>query len=403
MPGITTPASSRRREVAEEDRGLIQAHDEGERRGERELTLQQQSELLDGLIKKFKEQQLNKDHLDEKERVTKAEISRVRESYVQKMFFALSALAIGGTMLFVLYLNFQLIEHSLNGIAIALLVFIMLQPLREYMLWLIRSTDVALRPHTVKIGTAAVLALGICTAVGGYSTPFLVFAVLSSIALLVIYFADRESLVAMLLMLLVIFVIFFPVAFMLRICVEESKMISNNVVAFIEDNNDLQKVLTDYTSSKPYRVATEQLKIWGFPEMENRTKPDAVKGYLAEGVRLASSNLAGFFGAGLQVLTNISDLVVDFVTFFTFLFFFLQEGQNLWVYVAELSPLTPRDGVEIFRSIKRSTYRIFVCSGLVFITHFLVTYASFHACGFKVTFILSFASAFLSMLPVSSR
>ena len=148
-------------------------------------------------------------------------------------------------------------------------------------------------------------------------------------------------------------------------------------------------------------MAIEQLKAWGFPEMENRTKPDAVKGYLAEGVRLASSNLAGFFGAGLQVLTNISDLVVDFVTFFTFLFFFLQEGQNLWVYVAELSPLTQRDGVEIFRSVKRSTYRIFVCSGLVFITHFLVTYASFHACGFKVTFILSFASGFLSMLPVS--
>ena len=133
--------------------------------------------------------------------------------------------------------------------------------------------------------------------------------------LLVIYFADRESLVAILLMVAVIFVIFFPVAFMLRICVEESKMISNNVVAFIEDNNDLQKVLTDYTDSNPYRLAIAQFKAWGFPEMENRTKPDAVKGYLAEGVRLASSNLAGFFGAGLQVLTNISDLVVDFVTY----------------------------------------------------------------------------------------
>ena len=106
--------------------------------------------------------------------------------------------------------------------------------------------------------------------------------------------------------------------------------------------------------------------------------------------------------SALGIVTNFSNLVWAFGTFAATLFSLLQlDLERIWDnYLANFSPFSSEDNVQVYSTIRTLTWQVFAGSASVGITHSLLTYFALNLVSSPLLVLPAFASCCLAVAPL---
>eukprot|EP00744_Colponema_vietnamica_P019714 GILI01027920.1.p1 GENE.GILI01027920.1~~GILI01027920.1.p1 ORF type:complete len:344 (-),score=43.50 GILI01027920.1:84-1115(-) len=209
-------------------------------------------------------------------------------------------------------------------------------------------------------------------------------------------FGDRDTVVAILLMILVITVFAAPTLFLIKLVVEQSSAITSLVVTFIEQNEEFQKLIDSYL-----KWIRDNAKFWlalQLPPLD----VNYLKSYLVDLIKLGSEHIIVIFGGAFNMVTNITNWFFALATYFTCFFYFIQMKDEIRDNLLELSPFTQRETENLLKTLKNSVISIFSCSLKVGVVRFGTTFLTFWLCGIETIIFPALVSGFLAMIPFLS-
>jgi len=197
-----------------------------------------------------------------------------------------------------------------------------------------------------------------------------------------------------------ILVVTFPMFWLLKKCFDESIIATNRIIDFIEQNEQLQQIITNYQSSDLYILLKNYADSWGYNVEDFNV--NIIKTHLVDAIKAIGRNLTTVFGNAVTFASNIGTFVVSIGVFLSCLYYFLMYKSQLKKSIAQLSPFDNEDSKKIFKAIKDACNRTFVCSILIGLLHSFITFITFWVVDFKLKVIFSILSGFLAILPVFS-
>jgi hypothetical protein len=110
------------------------------------------------------------------------------------------------------------------------------------------------------------------------------YALIFLILRFVVISFDRHTLVSLVLIIAFLLLITFPLFYVLKTCFEESRELTLRVSAFLEHNEQFQRLLSDYEKSEVYLWAKNYAASWGYDVKDLHL--DSLRAYIVDAIKL---------------------------------------------------------------------------------------------------------------------
>ena len=210
------------------------------------------------------------------------------------------------------------------------------------------------------------------------------------LAWLILNYSSPRALTATWLTLTVTLFICIPLIVILKSCAAETEFAAKYVIKLLEDPDEMGSLVQRLNTFSGVRWAIHQA-------MPGRAalEPEDFKDWL--------KNVAGAFGANSAVglVSNASNLLWAFGTFAATLFSILQlDLETLWeTQLASFSPLPSDDNIEVYKTVRTSTWQVFAGSASIGAMHGMMTYFALKMVNSPLCVLPAFASSSLAIAP----
>jgi predicted PurR-regulated permease PerM len=326
--------------------------------------------------------------------------SILQKSRIQNTFLMLSS---GLIVLFVcvlVYYDYMMLAPHLHSISWSLLAWILLDTPQRYLLALFKQLDD--RIFNSYANRMQIIVLFLTILVGFFvrdQLSSLLILGLCSLIFTFLLFANRHTVTAVLLLFFVLLLLAFPLVFIVKTSLIESEQIASRLKLFVENNNEFQRILEDFSTSHSFLWLQTYCRSWGYEIDYDVTR---LRGLIINSIVQFSDQITMIVTSFYTVLSNATSVILSLITFASVLFFLLVSNAEFASVLTWLSPFSADDNNQLVTALQTSVKRICACSFVIGLLHLVVTYVTFSLCGIDLCLILSFLSGFLAMLPVFS-
>ena len=328
---------------------------------------------------------------------------RDQQKRVQQTFHIVSQLVIILFVGLLAYYNWLLLSPHLDAIFWSILWAIFLSRPQKYMLAAFATFDRQCPANVKHSIAAAVVAVAVVFALRSSVINIIVIAVIAMLCLFLLY-AERNNLVALILMSAVVFTMTFPLVFFLKTCVDESKELAVRLSGFISASPQIDTLLLEVKQSEYYKQGEALVESYGYsiPEFDISAVKEKAQEYVTKFSDTLTAVLTSTLTSISSVGSSIGNFVVTIMSFLSFLYMLLDTGSSFGTTLAALSPFTPQDNTRLIKVLQQSLRSTFLCSGAIGIVHMITTYIAFYSVGIDLCLVIAFCDGIASMLPIFS-
>lgn len=123
---------------------------------------------------------------------------------------------------------------------------------------------------------------------------------------------------------------------------------------------------------------------------------------LASNVGWFGMGVTNFFKTTFEMINSLGDVMFSVLMFLMFLYYFIRYDEYCANLLRQYSPLTDHESEKIFNSVASKIENTFNYAMALAFCRFVITWISFWYANFKIIWVFSFLSGFLSIIPVLS-
>jgi predicted PurR-regulated permease PerM len=124
--------------------------------------------------------------------------------------------------------------------------------------------------------------------------------------------------------------------------------------------------------------------------------------WLAANVGWFGSGLTNFFKTTLDMINSLGDIMFSLLLFLMFLYYFIRYDSYLAKQLRSYSPLTKSETKKISNSVASKVVNTIYYAMVLAACRFITTWITFYYSQFKIIWVFSFISGFLSIIPLIS-
>ncbi len=169
------------------------------------------------------------------------------------------------------------------------------------------------------------------------------------------------------------------------------KFVSNFMDVETLTNDDIQKLGHKFCNQNINHVRDNMYQ-WG---ME-------ILNWFAGNVSWFGTGLTTFFKTTLDVINGLGDIMFSLLMFLMFLYYFIRYDGYFSKQLRSYSPLTKTETKKIANSVASKVVNTFYYAMVLAACRFMTTWMTFYYSQFKIIWVFSFISGFLSIIPIIS-
>ena len=327
----------------------------------------------------------------------------MKQQNIQRTFFRVSQGVIVIVTFFLVRLNYLMIEPHLVSILWALLWAVFLHRPQIWICNALKKFDkLAEKSSSLQyflyIAPISPFLMFIVSETSAVST---IVCILVSLFVFFVAFGERVCVSSCLVILVSSVLVVLPSLSAIFACAQESTVLIARCMDFVEHNRQFMSLVTNIGESAAYQYLRTMAGKWGWEvgELNN----EIFIASLSDGVGVLGDYVSVFWSGAFALMANLSDFCVSFATFVSCLYFFLVSRATIISGFSQLSPFSPSDNDRLVASLKRSVWRMLMCSVFVGCLHIVAAFVSFRLVGGLDLYVtLCVLSGVTAMLPVFS-